>query len=172
MANTMVFQRLAPVDLGDVPVDTVGQAIEKIKRANGGVCPPEEYIEAARPERSPIHATLPWDAEAALRDAQMQKARTILQVVVRVVGPADEQPYHNVSVTSVSRDGEAVRGYADAVIVREREDWRRQAEREMFARIKGHLRNLSWSETAAGLLVQVELAEQAWLAAGKEPIAA
>lgn len=168
----MVFRRLAPVDLGTATVEAVGAAIERIKREHGGVCPPEEYIEAARPERSPIHDTLPWDAEEALREAQMQKARTILQVVVRVTGPEDQQPYHNVSVTSVARGGELVRGYADAVVVREREDWRRQAEREMFARIKGHLRNLSWSETAAGLLVQVELAEQAWLAAGTEPVAA
>ena len=135
--GSMVYQQTRNVGLDEDQVQAAGKAIDAIRKKNGGVCPPAEYVEMARPENSPIHDTLDWDADAALDRQLMAQAREIVRVVVRVTGDAEVSPaYVNASVTTLIRE-EIVRGTASPEMVLARPDWLSQAERRLWDQIKG-----------------------------------
>lgn len=122
-------------------IQAAGRAIDLIRRRHNGVCPPAAYVEAARPERSPIHDTLDWDPETALKRQLLQQASEIVRVVVRVdagqPGPlASQCVFVNASVVTTLGQSE-VRGTATPQAVVASADWRSQAERRLFRHIQG-----------------------------------
>lgn len=135
----MIYQLAGYVDLGGVAVETVGQEIEAIRAAGGGVCSPEEYVERARPEGSPIHDTLPWNDREMAEEARRQRARSILRVVV-VQRESDEDLSPNVSVVVPTPTG-PVEGYIPMVEVLLQDDLTRQTERKLLGRVRGDLQN-------------------------------
>jgi hypothetical protein len=154
----MVYRAVRPIGLDDGLIQEAGRAIDAIRKKHGGVCPPAEYVERARPEDSPTHATLDWDADAALERQLLAQAREIVRVVVHEV--AGQTPdYVNVSVTTVR--GETVeRGTVSPEAVAARPDWASQAERELLARIGGDCRTHGYLPLAQRILAFLATLEQ------------
>jgi hypothetical protein len=153
---SMVYQQTRNVGLDDDQVQAAGKVIDAIRKRNGGVCPPAEYVEMARPENSPIHDTLDWDAGAALERQLMAQAREIVRVVVRIVGDAETAPaYVNASVTTLVRE-EIVRGTVSPEMVLARPDWLTQAERRLWDQIKGDCQSHGYLPLARRVLEFLE----------------
>lgn len=153
MAEKMVYQAVRACGLDEAQVQAAGKAIDAIRKRNGGVCPPAEYVERARPADSPIHDTLDWDAGAALERQLLAQAREIVRVVVRVTGNQDEPGplYVSASVTTLVQD-EIVQGTASPEAVVARADWCSQAERRLFDQVRGNCLNHGYLPLARRIL--------------------
>lgn len=156
----MIFKMVKPVNIGNVPLETVGMAIHAIREEHDGICPPDAYVERARPPESPTHDSLPWNDRELAESARRDIAGRIIQCVVEVENPIEIQPPLNVSVTLINKSGEIERGYAPVAVVRTCETWETQVEREMLGRIKGELRNHSWLPIAQTLFEYIEQLEK------------
>lgn len=89
--------------------------------------PPEEIVELARPEKSPIHERFEWDDSAAAAAHRTWQARNLVNHIVytaQVPGGAkvEARAFHSVT----SRNGETVRGYVSDRVVWERPDFAAQ----------------------------------------------
>lgn len=161
----MVYRAARPIGLEDEQIQAAGKAIAAIRKQHGGVCPPAEYVEMARPESSSIHDTLDWDADAALERQLMAQAREIVRVVVRVVDDQDDaSPYVNASVTTIVQD-EIVRGTATPEAVVARPDWLSQAERRLLDQIRGDCQSHGYLPLARRVLAFLDGMEREGAAA-------
>lgn len=86
-----------------VPAQEVGDAVEKLSAAHGGVCPPSALVEEARPTRSPLHRLFTWDDTRAAEAWRRHEARKVVgALVLRVAdreGPAAPAFVHVRTVT-------------------------------------------------------------------------
>lgn len=149
----MVYRAVRPVGLDETQVQAAGKAIEAIRKKHGGVCPPAEYVERARPESSPIHDHFDWDADAALERELLNRAREIVRVVVLTdAGQEEGAPkYINVSVTTLEND-EIIRGNAPPEAIMARPDWASQAERDLLKDIRGRCEGVGYLPVARRIL--------------------
>lgn len=70
-----------------IDADSVGRALEKIGRQNDGVIKPFAVVEAARPEKSPLHDCFEWDDNKAAEQFRIEQARGLIRsirVIVKV----------------------------------------------------------------------------------------
>jgi hypothetical protein len=158
----MVYRAVRPVGLDEGQVQAAGKAIEAIRKKYGGVCPPAEYVERARPEKSPTHDHFDWDADAALERELLNRAREIVRVVVLTdAGSAEEDApkYINVSVTTLDHE-EIIRGNASPEAVMARPDWASQAERDLLKDIRGRCEGVGYLPVARRILEFLDGLEQ------------
>jgi hypothetical protein len=88
-----------------------GEAIERIAKKHGGVCPPRALVEEAKRPRHPCHAMFEWDDESAADEWRVEQARRIIRSirVVRGKGQRPRQAY-----VHVKSEGAEHEGYMDA----------------------------------------------------------
>jgi hypothetical protein len=70
---------------GGVTAETVAVIVERLRDENGGVCPPQAFVDEARPEESPIHHLFTWDDGVAGELYRRVEARRIIAAVKIVV---------------------------------------------------------------------------------------
>lgn len=137
----MIYVARRPLNTGGVDVQVIGEAIARIRKENDDLAVPAAYVEAARPEDSPIHKTLPWDQKDALFEAALRRrAAEFCQWIV-----AEQQEYPNASVELISTsDGERVRGYMEVALVERQARTREQVLADLLGTIRGTLLNHKW----------------------------
>ena len=110
---------------GKVKAEIAGKALEKIRKANGGL-EPAHIVEAARPEQHPLHKAFTWDDSIAAESYRRQQARLLVRalVVIRMDGDStNEEPvYVHTSVASPEEGVELRRFYQKATILVNRPD--------------------------------------------------
>lgn len=65
-----------------VDAQVVGETVERLADANGGVCPPAALVDDARPDTSPIHELFEWDDHRAAESHRRHQARRVINVLV------------------------------------------------------------------------------------------
>lgn len=90
----------------------IGEAFEKISKANNGELHPEAVINHAKDERSPLHAHFEWNDAVAAHAYRMDQARQLIRLI-RVEDDTVEEgttrAFHSIS----GKDGVAYRHVED-----------------------------------------------------------
>jgi hypothetical protein len=95
---------MTPKSIQGVPTETIAKAVMRLERKHGE-CSPRMLVDAARPERSPLHSLFEWDdTEAADRWRAHQARQVINSIRVVVDGQAEPIPAF-VHVRRVTPDG-------------------------------------------------------------------
>lgn len=108
------------------------QELERIRQKDpDGILHPEEVVEAAAPESSPLHDYFTWDDTEAARQHRLNQARHLIRVTVTVLPGTNTQTraYVSLSVDRPPREVGTVTGgggFRDVVTVLSNEDLRRQ----------------------------------------------
>lgn len=111
-----------------VSADVTGREIERLKKRDG-LCKPQAFVDAARPENSPIHDLLPWDDAVAAEAHRRQVSRQIIAAIRPVDSPTPHARAF-VYVNVVNASGDIDEGYASLTEVRMRPDYRMSAVAE------------------------------------------
>jgi hypothetical protein len=153
----MIYVARKPLNTGGVDVQVIGETLATIRLAHDGLNVPAVYVEAARPEDSPVHNSLPWDKKDELFEAMLRRrAAEFCQWIV-----VEQQDWPNANVELVSStSGECVRGYMEVAIVQRQEPTRQQVIRSLLATIKGTLTNHAWLTELQPIADAVTLVEQ------------
>jgi hypothetical protein len=59
----------------------VGEHLERLRSENGGIVQPEQVVDDARPEDSPLHHVFEWDDDVAAEKYRIAQARNIIRSV-------------------------------------------------------------------------------------------
>lgn len=87
----------AGAHVGGAPVEVVLAETERLGIVNG-----DSYVEAARPEGSPLHPTLNWNDHELAEQARRHAASTILRAIIKVDRRNNiEFPYYTFIPSSV-----------------------------------------------------------------------
>lgn len=143
-----------------IDAQTAGEYLEALREQNGGVLKPEDVVEAAKDEHSPIHNEFEWDVNLAAQKHWKDRARNLLNhiVVVRLQddSPDDGVPaFINVKVTTVDR------GYVSMVQVVKIADWREQAIEDCFKMLNALKKRYEQLTELDPIWKAIEKAEQA-----------
>lgn len=113
-------------------------ALNQMSKANGGRITPEQIVDAARDESSPLHQYFEWDNRIAAEQYRLMQARTLLrscQVDVKIED-------HKVRIPFYIRDPEAgkmAQGYIETERLTTQADLKRDALLTEFARAGAQL---------------------------------
>lgn len=118
--------------------------------------PPEEIVELAKPEESPIHERFEWDDAIAADEHRRSQARHLVSHIVYSADVGGEKvdcrAFHNV----ISRNGTTMRGYVSDRVVWERPDFTAQVVSKAMRELKSwHDRYRSYQQLA-GTTAKVE----------------
>lgn len=73
---------------------TAAKRLEELKRIykeKGGILRPEDVVEAAEPESSPLHDAFEWDNTKAAQRYRLHQARCLIKVTVQTIEAGDEK---------------------------------------------------------------------------------
>lgn len=114
----------------DADPQIIGEALEAISAAHGGLLTPEAVVANARAENSPLHRHFEWRDDVAASLYRLDQAREVIRVVR--VDEGDEQPRAFLSISdkggTAYRSLSAVRGNSQLQLI-----VLRQAERDLEA---------------------------------------
>lgn len=135
MSNKMVYQ------WGNrsfaVSAQVVGEEIEKLSQGDAG-CKPEQVVESARNEASPLHPLFTWDDSEAASKYRLHEARNVvnaLKVTVMVQDREVNAPAF-VSVGHTSENHERGEGYRPVMVVVQDEQFANEAKAEALSRLR------------------------------------
>ena len=97
-------------------VQSIGQVIEKLKRANGGEVLPKELVDQARDPKNPCHCNFTWSDSKAAEERRLDQARYLLRSVV-VVHVKHEVVTTRPTVVCVRYGGQTTEPYQDFISV-------------------------------------------------------
>ena len=125
-----------------VPAQVVGEIVESLGAQHAGsICPPEVFVEAARPKQSPVHSLVTWDNKEAADRWRVQEARDIIRSIMFVdetTGARLPAFYH---IQYREHEGARVEnGYSSIAYVEANEDYRQQALAEALRYLNGFKR--------------------------------
>lgn len=78
----MIFQFRHGNTYRGLDAETVGNELERIRRANDGKLPTAEIVRWAAEADSPIHKAFTWDTERAAAAYRLDEARDLVRAVV------------------------------------------------------------------------------------------
>lgn len=117
-----------------VPASVAGRELERLNRAaGGGMVTPAAVVDAARPERAPLHPAFTWDDAAAAELYRQEEARHLIRSV-RIESEDGDGPavrYVNVEVKGVGS------GYVTTVKAMGEDDLRRQVVSDAISFLRG-----------------------------------
>lgn len=131
----------------------VKEAIMAVSDRNGGLLRPEDVVEAARSEASPLHPLFEWDAKKAANSYRIMQACTLIRrvrveiVTTNLIADVKLVPAFGRN----TRDG----GYATLDYLRKDDDMARGAAVAEFQKAAAALRR------AQGLAVELGLGQEA-----------
>ena len=122
----------------------VGKELQKISKAKGAITP-ENMVDEARPEKSPLHSFFTWDDSEAAELFRQQEARRVIRSVriIRVDMPAAEQSVVRAFLNVVASDTET-EFEGQAYIPMARVQKSPVYEQQVLTRAKDELR--AWTE--------------------------
>lgn len=88
-----MFREDEPVRIkaaGKANPQVIGEALEKITEAAGGVLKPQAVVEAARRKTHPLHPHFEWDDALAAEAFRLDQARNLIRIV-RIEDEATEE---------------------------------------------------------------------------------
>lgn len=94
----------------------VAETLDGLRDRNHGALAPDDVVEAARPDDSPLHNAFTWDDTEAAKAHRLWQARQLIRAVVVVYPDADPQPAY-VHVRSGPEPNDAPRGYYPVEVV-------------------------------------------------------
>jgi hypothetical protein len=115
----------------------IGESVSVLVEANGGVCPPDAVVEAARDETSPLHPIIfRLDRDQAADAWYRQEARQVVNDLVVVLKNTPVRPAAFLSVSVITSEGPKV-GYARRDVVLSSAELTDQAVVEAIAALNG-----------------------------------
>ncbi len=66
-------------------------ALKRIAKKSGGILKPEEVVDAARPETSPLHNSFCWDDTEAAANFRIWQARVLIRTTVKFINLGGKQ---------------------------------------------------------------------------------
>jgi hypothetical protein len=103
--------------------DKIAKEMARIAQANDGILLPEDVVEAAQAQSSPLHSRFTWDDSKAAHEHRLWQARMLIRVTVNILpGPGRVTERVWVSLRDDRKDG----GYKQLVTVLSDEDMREQ----------------------------------------------
>ena len=96
-------------------VQTVGPALDALRKRDGGLTP-KTVVDEAAPDESPLHPPFEWDDEAAAERYRIWQARVLIRNVVPVIyeqNEAGEQVEREIPFVHVPSKGEEPAQYRD-----------------------------------------------------------
>lgn len=88
--------------------------IKRLINENGGVLTPDQLVDYASSEKSPLHKYFTWDNTEAAKKCRIYEARTLLRVCVEIIPNGKANIVHRVT-THLSSDGTGYRAVADVL---------------------------------------------------------
>lgn len=132
---TKYYSRHGGEQINGLPVQLVGETLERIRREHGGQLRPEDIVQEAADPNHPLHPAFTWDDSVAGHKHRLWEARMLVRSVVIVVEREEERVMVPFFVHVPPPDGaEGAEGpyYQSATVLVRRED--------EFYRALGHLR--------------------------------
>jgi hypothetical protein len=129
--------------------NVVGREIARLAKRNGGFCTSAAYVDAARPETSPLHDTLLWDDEQAAELYRRDQARHIIRDL-RVVGGNPDTP----AFVHIRVDDRI--GYVPAEQVAKDPDFMAYALEDAISRLNAVRRRYAALEELQGLWAEID----------------
>lgn len=137
--------------------EAVRVRLELIADRNAGRLTPEDTIEDARDEESPLHPHFTWDDSEAAGKQRLFEARTLIRSV-RVTTVVNQTVHKSIAyLRDPSRPSDEA-GYISIAVLRTDEDLARAALVEEFGRAAAALRRAL--DVARSLSLESEVAEQ------------
>jgi hypothetical protein len=137
--------------------EAVRVRLEQIAARHGGRITPEDAIDDARDEDSPLHSAFTWDDSEAAHKQRLHEARTLIRSV-RISTVVNQTVMRTIAyVRDPSKAGDEA-GYVATSVLRTDEDLARAALVEEFSRAASALRRAL--EVAKALSLHHEVAAQ------------
>lgn len=133
----------------------VQDRLAQIAERNDGRLTPDDVVEDARDESSPLHDHFEWDVEKAAAAHWVEQARALITSVM-VVTVTNESTVRSVFYVRDPRADSKQQGYVTITTLRNDEDLARDALVEEFARIGDLLRRARSLALAVGIGEEVE----------------
>ena len=140
--------------IGGVKADVVAAELHRIHSSAGEVTAPA-VVEAARPDKAPLHPAFEWDDQTAAEEYRLHQARTMIRVVHLVTTENDgsgtkiEVDHGPVMTFCPSQDRKTPGSYHPTVAVIERPDLYAVALQHLQARVSSALEAVSSLRDAA-----------------------
>ena len=80
-------------------MEIVRKELEKIRKLHGNILRPEDVVEAAQDEKSPLHRFFTWDEEKAAEEYRLWQARKLIASVTIEIRGEKTDAYWNATVT-------------------------------------------------------------------------
>jgi hypothetical protein len=135
-AKSSPYRFRAGVHFKDLAPETVHRELEKLRRKGGGSISAASVVEAARPQKHPLHSAFEWDDSAAAERYRLDQARGLI-TSIRVEIPeqgADHQVYVHVRPAHASIRAPGV--YEPQVVVARDPGKKAQLLEDMVARLR------------------------------------
>lgn len=94
MADKPKIYFWAPGHQRSVDPEIVGKTIDRIAQQRGGICHPQDLVDAARPPRNPLHPLFEWDDEVAAEMFRRDQARQVIRIIRPVIAESGERGAH------------------------------------------------------------------------------
>jgi len=91
--------------------------LKRIAKRAGGILQPEQVVEAARPEDSPLHSSFTWDDTEAAQNYRIWQARVLIRTTVKYIDVAGTQTPVRVFVSLTPDREQESGGYRTTVSV-------------------------------------------------------
>lgn len=101
-------------------------ALKRIAKKAGGILKPEEVVDAARPETSPLHSSFTWDDTEAAEAFRVWQARVLISTTVKYINLGGKQTAVRVFVSLTPDRQEESGGYRITAAVLSNSEMRAQ----------------------------------------------
>ena len=114
------------------------EALKEICEENRGILRPEDVVEAARKENSPLHTKFDWDDDAAAEKYRLWQARVLISEVYVHIENSNGKKVPTKVFVSLSTDRyKGARGYRTLENVMSHAETRNQLIRDALADMQG-----------------------------------
>ena len=114
-------------------MEAVRRELERIRKSHGNILRPEDVVEAAQNELSPLHRFFTWDETKAAHEYRLWQARQLIANVTIEIRGEKTDAYWNATVTVKK---EKVQGYFSTKDVLSNEELYRQVLEEALRELR------------------------------------
>ncbi len=136
-------------------LEKVAGELEQLRAAKGGLLKPEDVVEFAKDPNTALHAQFEWDDTEAARQYRLVQARTVIQLIVKVVG---EPPVPMRAYVSLPSDRVAGNGYRSLEDVVNDESRMQELVRDALERLQATQRRYAQLKTLLPIWAAIDAA--------------
>jgi hypothetical protein len=111
-----------------------GEALTKIEKAHNGLLEPEMVVDAARDEKSPLHAHFEWDDAVAAGEFRKDQARELIRAITVDISRSNVEPRTIRAFINVEQGGQ--QGYISTAKAMGSAELRQQVLHRAFAELE------------------------------------